>query len=402
MYPGSRVMAEVFRGGAGMIVRIDAVSPSPARLGPDTEVELHKADTTVSERVIGLADVGGADGVIRRLRELVELPLLRPGFYRRLGVRPPKGVLLYGPPGTGKTLTCKALANELGVTAFKMSSTELVGSVTGETEANLRLLFSRALAHAPVARDDRRVRRHRDQSRAARVAERRPRREPVADADGRSRRGRRRRARGHHQPHTGDRPGVPQARPVRGGDLHRARPTRPAGYEILSIHTREMPLSASAQEALGDIAAKTGGFVGADLMHLARSAGLGATQRLAPRKSGLRGGRLRWRTLSSQSKRKTSENALKVVRPSVLRDVVTRAERTTWPEIVGLDTREDACARVGEPGSHDHLASPTLKESCSTVLPARASRRVAHAIVAELGVNFVSIEGSRRVQPMVG
>ena len=78
MYPGSRVMAEVFRGGAGMIVRIDAVSPSPARLGPDTEVELHKADTTVSERVIGLADVGGADGVIRRLRELVELPLLRP------------------------------------------------------------------------------------------------------------------------------------------------------------------------------------------------------------------------------------------------------------------------------------------------------------------------------------
>ena len=149
LYPGNRALAEIYPGGAGMLVRIDLATPSPSRMADTTEVELHRADVSVSERVITLADVGGCDTIIRRLRELVELPLLRPAFYRRLGVRPPKGVLLHGPPGTGKTLICKALANELGVTAYRMSATELVGSVQGETEANLRLLFSRALAHAP-------------------------------------------------------------------------------------------------------------------------------------------------------------------------------------------------------------------------------------------------------------
>ena len=143
------MLAEIYPGGAGMLVRVDLASPSPSRMADTTEVELHRADVSVSERLITLADVGGCGAMIRRLRELVELPLLRPAFYRRLGVRPPKGVLLHGPPGTGKTLICKALANELGVTAYRMSATELVGSVQGETEANLRLLFSRALAHAP-------------------------------------------------------------------------------------------------------------------------------------------------------------------------------------------------------------------------------------------------------------
>jgi len=80
LYPGMRVLADVFTGGAGMIVRIDSVTPSPARLGPDTEVELHKADVAVSERQIGLADVGGMEPVVQRLRELVELLLLRLGF----------------------------------------------------------------------------------------------------------------------------------------------------------------------------------------------------------------------------------------------------------------------------------------------------------------------------------
>ena len=109
LYPGNRVVAEIYPGGAAMLVRIDLASPSPSRMGDATEVEVHRADASVSERLITLADVGGCDAMIRRLRELVELPLLRPAFYRRLGVRPPKGVLLHGPPGTGKTLICKAL-----------------------------------------------------------------------------------------------------------------------------------------------------------------------------------------------------------------------------------------------------------------------------------------------------
>ena len=305
MYPGSRVLAEVFRGGAGMIVRIDAVSPSPARLGPDTEVELHKADTTVSERVIGLADVGGADGVIRRLRELVELPLLRPGFYRRLGVRPPKGILLYGPPGTGKTLTCKALANELGVTAFKMSSTELVGSVTGETEANLRLLFSRALSHAPalvmidefdvIATNRERLASQSDVRAASQLLTLL---DGLEEVDGVVLVATTNRIQAIDPAFR--RPGRFEE------EIFMGPPDEAGRYEILSIHTREMPLSASAQEALGDIAAKTGGFVGADLMHLARDRRASAPPSAWHRANRASRRPTRWRTPSSQSKRKTS------------------------------------------------------------------------------------------------
>ena len=393
-----RVLADVFSGGAGMIVRVDSVTPSPAILGEDTEVELHKADPAVSERHIGLADVGGMEPIIKRLRELVELPLLRPGFYRRLGVRPPKGVLLYGPPGTGKTLTCRALANELGVSAFKMASTELVGNVQGETEANLRLLFSRALAHAPslVLIDEFDViATHRE--RLASQSDVRAASQLLTLMDGLEE------VDGIVLVATTNRVQAIDPAFRRPGrfeeEIFVGPPSEESRAEILSIHTREMPLSRSGQEAIGELAAATGGFVGADIMHLARSAGLEAARRLAKSRQGFEAADfLEGQQVSIE--REDFENALRTVRPSVLRDVVTRMERIAWQQIAGLPDLKDRLIEVAGRALDLNLTSQQGVLLYGS--PGSGKSAIAHALATELGANLVTIEGSRVFNQWLG
>ena len=405
LYPGNRVLAEIYRGGAGMLVRVDLASPSPSRMADTTEVELHRADVSVSERVITLADVGGCDPIIRRLRELVELPLLRPAFYRRLGVRPPKGVLLHGPPGTGKTLICKALANELGVTAYRMSATELVGSVQGETEANLRLLFSRALAHAPslvmidefdvIATNRERLASQSDVRAASQLLTLM---DGLEEVDGLILMATTNRIQAIDPAFR--RPGRFEE------EIFVGPPDEAARAEILSIHTREMPLSVEANEAIAAVARKTGGFVGADLMHLARSAGLEAANRLAKGREGfeladtLEGVNISVEPADMQA-------ALRTVRPSVLRDVVTRTERITWGHIVGL---AEVKSRLRELGRRAVDTSGEIDDAVPTpaqgVLlhgpPGSGKSALVHALAAKMGVNFVAIEGSKVYNQWLG
>ena len=410
LYPGNRVLAEIYPGGAGMLVRIDLASPSPSRMGDGTEVELHRADVSVSERLITLADVGGCDPIIRRLRELVELPLLRPAFYRRLGVRPPKGVLLHGPPGTGKTLICKALANELGVTAYRMSATELVGSVQGETEANLRLLFSRALAHAPslvmidefdvIATNRERLASQSDVRAASQLLTLM---DGLEEVDGLILMATTNRIQAIDPAFR--RPGRFEE------EIFVGPPNEAARAEILSIHTREMPLTSQAQDAIAAVAGETGGFTGADLMHLARSAGLEAADRLASGREGFElADSLEGTDLAVEPG--DLEAALRTVRPSVLRDVVTRTERITWDQIVGLGELkgrlrelgrravEPASAPAGAPASED---AAIAQQGVLLHGPAGSGKSaLVHALASELGVNFVAIEGSKVYNQWLG
>ncbi len=400
LYASNRVLADVHPGGAGMLVRIDLASPSPSRMGDGTEVELHRADVSVSERLITLADVGGCDPIIRRLRELVELPLLRPAFYRRLGVRPPKGVLLHGPPGTGKTLICKALANELGVTAYRMSATELVGSVQGETEANLRLLFSRALAHAPslvmidefdvIATNRERLASQSDVRAASQLLTLM---DGLEEVDGLI-----------LMATTNRIAAIDPAfrRPGRfEEEIFVGPPSEQARAEILSIHTREMPLTADALKAVAAVAGTTGGFTGADLMHLARSAGLEAADRLAAGREGFElADSLEGADIAVEPG--DFEAALQTVRPSVLRDVATRTERIAWDQIVGLDGLK---ARLRDLGRRA-LASSSAAVAGQGVLlhgpPGSGKSALVHALAAELGVNFLAIEGSKVYNQWLG
>ena len=408
LYPGNRVLAEIYPGGAGMLVRIDLASPSPSRMGDATEVEVHRADVSVSERLISLADVGGCDPMIRRLRELVELPLLRPAFYRRLGVRPPKGVLLHGPPGTGKTLICKALANELGVTAYRMSATELVGSVQGETEANLRLLFSRALAHAPslvmidefdvIATNRERLASQSDVRAASQLLTLM---DGLEEVDGLILMATTNRIQAIDPAFR--RPGRFEE------EIFVGPPSASARAEILSIHTREMPLTVEAQDAITAVADETGGFTGADLMHLARSAGLEATNRLAKGREGFElADSLEGTELAVEPA--DFEAALRTVRPSVLRDVVTRTERITWDQIVGLGELKARLRELGRRAVESDAAARDAEDraagSGQGVLlygpPGSGKSALVHALASELGVNFVAIEGSKVYNQWLG
>ena len=399
VYPGNRVLAEIYPGGAGMLVRVDLASPSPSRIGDSTEVELHRADVSVSERLITLADVGGCDPIIRRLRELVELPLLRPAFYRRLGVRPPKGVLLHGPPGTGKTLICKAVANELGVTAYRMSATELVGSVQGETEANLRLLFSRALAHAPslvtidefdvIATNRERLASQSDVRAASQLLTLM---DGLEEVDGLILMATTNRIQAIDPAFR--RPGRFEE------EIFVGPPDAAARAEILSIHTREMPLTVEAQDAIAAVAAESGGFTGADLMHLARSAGLEAADRLATGREGFElADSLEGTDLAVEPH--DLEAALRTVRPSVLRDVVTRTERIAWDQIVGLGELK---ARLRELGRRAVAPGGTgIDQGVLLHGPAGSGKSaLVHALASELGVNFVAIEGSKVYNQWLG
>ena len=364
LYGGNRVLAEIYPGGAGMLVRIDLASPSPSRMGDRTEVEL---------------------------------PLLRPAFYRRLGVRPPKGVLLHGPPGTGKTLICKALANELGVTAYRMSATELVGSVQGETEANLRLLFSRALAHAPslvmidefdvIATNRERLASQSDVRAASQLLTLM---DGLEEVDGLILMATTNRVQAIDPAFR--RPGRFEE------EIFVGPPNEAARAEILSIHTREMPLVAEAQDAIAAVAAETGGFTGADLMHLARSAGLEAADRLAIGREGfeladsLEGTELAVEPGDLQA-------ALRTVRPSVLRDVATRTDRIAWDQIAGLS---DLKARLRELGRRavepDGGGQGVLLHG-----PAGSGKSaLVHALASELGVNFVAIDPSKVYNQWLG
>ena len=408
LYPGNRVLAEIYPGGAAMLVRIDLASPSPSRMGDATEVEVHRADVSVSERLITLADVGGCDPMIRRLRELVELPLLRPAFYRRLGVRPPKGVLLHGPPGTGKTLICKALANELGVTAYRMSATELVGSVQGETEANLRLLFSRALAHAPslvmidefdvIATNRERLASQSDVRAASQLLTLM---DGLEEVDGLILMATTNRIQAIDPAFR--RPGRFEE------EIFVGPPNASARAEILSIHTREMPLTVEAQDAITAVADETGGFTGADLMHLARSAGLEATGRLAKGREGFElADSLEGTDLAVEPA--DFEAALRTVRPSVLRDVVTRHERITWDQIVGLGELKARLRELGRRAVESDAAATEIEDGAAFsgqgVLlygpPGSGKSALVHALASELGVNFVAIEGSKVYNQWLG
>ncbi|KAK8794636.1 hypothetical protein WA158_001617 [Blastocystis sp. Blastoise] len=95
------------------------------------------------------SQIGGLNDQIREVREVIELPLTKPEFFQRVGIKAPRGVLLYGPPGTGKTLLAKALATNMNATFLKAVATSIVEKYIGESSKLIREMFTYAREHAP-------------------------------------------------------------------------------------------------------------------------------------------------------------------------------------------------------------------------------------------------------------
>src|SRR6476620_6064774 len=283
-------------------------------------------------------DLGGMGATIDALREMVELPLRHPELFQRLGVDPPKGVLLHGPPGTGKTLLARAVANESDAKFFHIAGPEIMGSAYGESERRLREVFEQAEQSAPsIIFIDEIDSIAPKRSQVTGEAEKRLVAQLLTLLDGMEPRQNTVVIAATNRPEAIDealrRPGRFDREIIVGV------PDEPGRREILGIHTRGMPLSNDVN--LDELARRTYGFVGADLAALCREAALEAVRRIMP-KINLSQDVIPTEILDALSVGlKDFDNALKRVQPSAMREVMVEAPTITWDDIGGLDQARD-------------------------------------------------------------
>jgi len=325
-------------------VRMTIVTALPkgiVHIDADTKVELlpeftekageRRADVTYD-------DLGGMRDAIDALREMVELPLRHPELFQRLGVDPPKGVLLHGPPGTGKTRLARAVANESDAQFFHIAGPEVMGSAYGESEKKLRELFEQAAKQAPsIIFIDEIDSIAPKRGQVSGEAEKRLVAQLLTLMDGLEPRQNLVVIAATNRPEALDealrRPGRFDREIVVGV------PDETGRREILAIHTRGMPLAEGVN--LDELARRTYGFVGADLAALTREAALEAVRRIMP-KINLSEETIPTEVLDALSvDAKDFDNALKRVQPSAMREVMVEMPNIGWDDIGGLDEARD-------------------------------------------------------------
>ena len=252
-------------------------------IGPETQFSIEKADSNTSNErsAITYEDIGGLSGELRRIREMVELPLRYPEVFAHLGIDAPKGVLLYGPPGTGKTLIARAVANETSATFFRINGPEVIDKMYGASEAQLRKLFEKASQQAPsiIFIDELdAIAPKRDALSGDRQVERRVVAQLLALMDGLTSRGDVIVIAATNLPDALD-PAL--RRPGRfDREIMVGVPDKEGREHILEIHSRGMPIAENVD--MGEIAARTHGFVGADLAAVCREGAMHTLRRLIP------------------------------------------------------------------------------------------------------------------------
>ncbi|MPZ13557.1 MAG: AAA family ATPase [Chloroflexi bacterium] len=368
----------------------------------------HEGSPTRAESVLDTTyeDVGGLAEQIRTVREFVELPLLFPQVYRQLGLQPPRGVIFHGAPGTGKTLLARSVANEINAHFYSINGPEIVGSYSGQTEENLRAIFREASVKPPAIifideLDAIAPRR----GTASTLSDSRVVTQLLALMDGM------RRAESVMVIGTTNRLETVEPALRRAGrfdrEVHFPTPADGAREEILRVHTREMPLVPEAIAALPAISSRAYGFVGADLMELAREAGLNALRRAAGR------------FLDSPSvvsypsseelvvTREDFDAALERVRPAALRESLISYPRIGWSDVGGLGrVKKRLYDLVERPLRHPELfARFGLSTHIGVLLhgpPGTGKTLLAKAIARESGANFIAIQGPELLSQWLG
>lgn len=342
-------------------------------------------------------DIGGLTDQIRAIREFVELPLIFPQVYRQLGISAPRGVIFFGAPGTGKTLLARSVANEINAEFFYINGPEVVGTFSGQTEENLRRIFGEAAfktpsiifideldAIAPARRT------------ASTLSDSRAVTQLLALMDGLKR------AEGVMVIGTTNRIEAIEPALRRAGrfdqEIYFPSPTAHAREEILRVHTREMPLTDDAIAAMPEIARQAYGYVGADLMELAREAGLNALRRAS---AGFIEHYAVAQAARSADLMVTADDfiaALRRMRPASLRESVMYYPTVTLADVGGLEREKQQLRELIErPLLHPELfARLGLSTNLGVLLhgpPGTGKTLLARAIARESGANFISVQG---------
>jgi transitional endoplasmic reticulum ATPase len=395
---------------------LTVVSTQPSQIvyvSQDTEVVV-KETPVAPERVaprgvprVTWEDIGDLEEAKERIREIVELPMKHPELFKHLGIEPPKGILLYGPPGTGKTLLAKALANEIGAYFISINGPEIMSKFYGESEERLRQVFKEAEENAPaiIFIDE--------------IDAIAPKREEVVGEvekrvvaqlltlmDGLKERGKVIVIGATNRPDALD-PAL--RRPGRfDREIEIRPPDKRARLEILQVHTRNMPLAEDVD--LAKLAEMTHGYTGADLAALAREAAMAALRRFI--KSG------------AVDLSKTEEipveilrnlkvtmsdflEAMKFIRPTLMREVFVEVPEVRWSDIGGLDeVKQELREAVEWPLKYPEVFEKMGIRPPRGILlygpPGTGKTLLAKAVATESGANFIAVRGPEILSKWVG
>ncbi len=400
-------------GHSGLLFKVIKTTPPkmPVEIGETTKIEIREEPASeVLEDVsrISYEDIGGLSDQLGKVREIIELPLKHPELFERLGIRPPKGVLLFGPPGTGKTLIARAVANESGASFFSINGPEIMSKYYGQSEQKLREIFTNAEEKEPSIIfideiDSIAPKREEVQG----EVERRVVAQLLTLMDGMKERG--------HVIVIGATNRIDAVDPAlrRPGRFDReidiGVPDKKGRKEILTIHSRAMPLNMDEEKKsqfLDEIADLTYGFVGADLAALSRESAMNSLRRYLPEidlDKPIPTDILEKMAVMEDDFR----DALKMIEPSSLREVMAEIPDVHWNDIGGMEDvkrelRESVELPLLKPEVFKKLGIRAPKGFLLYGPPGVGKTLLAKAVANESNANFISVKGPEVLSKWVG